>query len=162
LRLEHDGLIERTDRGFVVKKRSPEGILDIYEVRISLEAMAARFAAERATRLDLRRMEGLAKAADGVEVERAVEHNGEFHRAIWTASHNDALIELLERLNAQLTRYPATTLTYPGRWQVAIGEHRALLDAILAHDPEGASAAAVRHFEAAREIRLKLFEDGVV
>src|SRR5690606_26282547 len=42
LRLEQDGLIVRTERGPVVRSRSPEEILDIYEVRIALEATAAR------------------------------------------------------------------------------------------------------------------------
>src|ERR1700754_1808293 len=41
-RLEQDGLALRTDRGLVVRERSPEEILDIYDTRIVLEAMAAR------------------------------------------------------------------------------------------------------------------------
>ena len=40
-RLEQDRLVERTDRGLVVRRRSPEQILDIYETRIALEATAA-------------------------------------------------------------------------------------------------------------------------
>src|SRR6478736_2572916 len=40
-RLEQDGLIERTSRGTRVGERSPEQILEIYELRILLEGQAA-------------------------------------------------------------------------------------------------------------------------
>jgi hypothetical protein len=45
-RLEHDGLIERYDRSFTVRATSPEQVLDNYEIRIALEGIAARSAAE--------------------------------------------------------------------------------------------------------------------
>src|SRR5690606_35558099 len=51
-RLEQDGLLIRTSRGLVVRERSPDVILDIYETRILLEAAAARTAAARRTQLD--------------------------------------------------------------------------------------------------------------
>ena len=51
-RLEQDGLVHQGARGLVVRERSPEEILDIYETRIVLEATAARLAAERHTALD--------------------------------------------------------------------------------------------------------------
>jgi DNA-binding GntR family transcriptional regulator len=50
-RLEQDGLVERGPRGMKVRGRSPEEILEIYEVRITLEGAAARAAAERRTEL---------------------------------------------------------------------------------------------------------------
>jgi len=61
-RLEQDGLVERGARGLRVRIRGPEEILEIYEVRILLEAAAARHAAVRHTRLDLIRI-GLAMDA---------------------------------------------------------------------------------------------------
>src|SRR5690606_24154755 len=61
LRLEQDGMVERSDRGLIVRQRSPEEILDIYETRIVLEAAAAKFASERHTRLDQIRLEKLLK-----------------------------------------------------------------------------------------------------
>jgi len=52
-RLQQDGLIDRTDRGMVVKERSPEDILDIYDTRLVLEGFAGRTAADRRTAYDL-------------------------------------------------------------------------------------------------------------
>ena len=56
-RLEQDGLVERGARGMQVRGRSPEEILELYEVRITLEGAAARAAAERRTDLDLLKLE---------------------------------------------------------------------------------------------------------
>jgi len=131
---EQDGLIERTSRGTRVVERSPEQILEIYELRILLEGQAARAAAERATSLDLNRL---------------------FHEALWAASHNGTLVDVIDRLIAHL--HPQTTLRFPGRWDSILAEHGALLDAITEHRAEDAAAIATDHMTKAREIRLQLY-----
>ncbi|MHA6795583.1 GntR family transcriptional regulator [Pseudonocardia bannensis] len=160
-RLEQDGLIQRNDRGLIVRESSPEEILDIYDTRIVLESKAAAVAAERRTSIDLvamRRAEERAHRVDTDDPHALAERNREFHRTVWRASRNESLIDLLERLNLHLGRYPATTLAYPGRQDTSHVEHHDLVDAIEARDPETASAIATRHFTAARDIRLRLWE----
>lgn len=165
-RLLHDGLVERNDRGFIVRARSPEEILDIYEVRIELEALAARTAAERRTRLDVIRVERALKdwdsAGDGASAAERVRLNQRFHRAVWLASHSEPLLDLLERLSLHLTRYPATTLTAPGRYESALAEHREIMEAITSRDADAAAEAARRHFQAALQIRLTLYEQEII
>lgn len=160
-RLEQDGLVGRGDRGLVVRESSPEEILDIYETRIVLEATAARFAADRRSTHDLLLMRRiLPRMADMAAEDSAAKAmvNAEFHKLIWRASHNGALIDLLERLNMHLGRYPATTLAFPGRWESAGQEHQQLVDAIDSRDGDHAAEIAGAHFTAARDIRLKLWE----
>lgn len=159
-RLEQDGLLARTDRGLVVKERTPEEILDIYEVRVTLEGLSAGMAAERRTQLDIARIKrahDLGMAADTNNGELLAEHNREFHHAIAAASHNESLIDLLGRLDMHLLRYPATTLTYPGRWKQAIDEHEEMADAIQERNSARASQIATKHFARARDIRLELW-----
>ncbi len=161
LRLEQDGLVVRGDQGLSVRESSPEEILDIYDTRIVLEARAAAVAAERRTSHDLmamRRLTDKFSHCDAEEASALAETNREFHRSVWRASHNDSLVDLLERLNLLLGRYPATTLAFPGRWKTASVEHNKLLLAIEARDEEEAAAVATRHFSAARDIRLRLWE----
>jgi DNA-binding GntR family transcriptional regulator len=163
-RLQQDGLIVRTHRGMTVRERSPEEILDIYDTRLILEAMAGRVAADRRTAHDLRTMRLWLERGDTVPVkdkEGMVETNLAFHAAVWWASHNESLIDLLERLNLHLSRYPGTTLDSPGRWNDARREHKALVDAIEARDADGAHHIAMMHFEQARDIRLQLFDEGM-
>lgn len=160
-RLEQDGLVRRTDRGLVVRENSQEEILDIYETRIVLESTASAFAAERRSNHDLlamRRAEQRRQRAGESDPAEMAETNREFHRTIWRASHNESLVDLLERINLRLGRYPETTLSYPGRYESSAAEHRDLVDAIEARDSERAREIAAQHFTTARDIRLRLWE----
>lgn len=167
-RLEQDGLVDNSDRGLVVRKRSPEEILDIYEVRMVLEATAGRVAAERRTEHDIQLLRLLLRKLSEVsesDRDAMVEANEQFHRAIWRASHNAALVDLLERLHlhldVHLARTPGTTLSAPGRWTVAHREHKRLVDAIEKRDGETAHRIALAHFTDARDIRIRLFAEGL-
>jgi DNA-binding GntR family transcriptional regulator len=159
-RLEQDGLVERADRGLRVRSRGPEEILEIYEVRILLEAAAARHAAERGTRLDLIRIRHAMDSmpvVDPGDPDAMAAANRVFHKEVWAASRNGTLIDLLTRLNSHVARYPATTLTSPGRWAEALREHAELLRAIESHDGDAAARIAGRHMTSARDIRLRMY-----
>jgi len=161
-RLEQDGLIERGDRGMRVRSRSPEEILEIYEVRIVLETAAARSAASRRTTLDLIRLRQAHAAMVALETDDGTaraDANRHFHELVWASSHNASLVDLLARLNGHLVRYPTTTLTYAGRWQAVLAEHERLLDALEAGDADAAAAVAEAHMTAARDIRLEMYGD---
>ncbi|MEY2476366.1 MAG: hypothetical protein QOG87_1681 [Actinomycetota bacterium] len=162
-RLEQDGLVRRTDRGVAVTERTPEEILDICETRIALETAAARMAALRRTPLDRVRLERLLAALEEVsepDPQDMSNRNSEFHRGIWLATHNLALIDLLDRLNLHLLRYPVSTPTASAHWSHSVEEHRALAAAVLDGDAPRAAAAAERHFSEARDLRLSVWEAG--
>jgi DNA-binding GntR family transcriptional regulator len=161
-RLEQDGLVERGARGLRVRIRGPEEILEIYEVRILLEAAAARHAAVRHTRLDLIRI-GLAMdaaaAVDPADPDAMAAANRAFHEEVWAASHNVTLIDLLTRVNSHVARYPATTLTSPGRWAEALRQHGDLVRAIESRDGDAAARIADDHMTVARDIRLRMYAE---
>lgn len=160
-RLEIENLVERVPRGMRVRTSSPEEILDIYEVRITLEGAAAKAAAERATDFDRTQLRSAHRAMidvkDNAEAKAAA--NRRFHEAIWTASHNPSLVDLLHRLNVHLIRYPSTTLTYGDRWEAVLREHEELLGAIEARDGEAARRIAEHHMFGAREVRLRMYAE---
>jgi DNA-binding GntR family transcriptional regulator len=161
-RLEQDGLVERGSRGMQVCRRSPEEILEIYEVRIILEAAAARAAAERGTTLDLMRLEQLHAAmvaAEPNDGDTLATTNRKFHEIIWSMSHNKTLVDLLTRLHAHLIRYRETTLTYPDRWQTVLKEHEELIEAIKNKDGDRAADIATSHMAGARNTRLLMYAD---
>lgn len=159
-RLEQDGLIERSGRGMRIKERSPEEILEIYEVRITLEAAAARAAASRRTALDMSRLDAIHKEMQGLsgaDPAELVEWNNRFHGTLWKASHNATLEDVITRLITHLVRYPQTTLTFPGRWDRVLAEHTALIEAIRDQDPDRAAAVAADHMTTARDTRLSMY-----
>lgn len=162
LRLEQDGLVERVDRGLLVRERTPAEILDVYETRIVLEATAAGVAAERRSTFDLmtlKKANDRFASYDGSDELVMVDLNRQFHQALWSATHNQSLIDLLTRLDLHLARYPATTLSKSGRWEEAAAEHQAIVDAVLARDRPTAEQLGRQHFTRARDIRLAAWLD---
>lgn len=161
-RLEQDGLVERAARGMRVRERSPNEILEIYEVRILLETAAARAAATRRTPLDVARLEQLhdnmVKTEPG-DAQTMEAINRRFHEMLWATSHNSTLIDVLTRLNSYLLRYRGTTLTHGDRWKTALEEHAALLEAIREGDADRAAQIAEEHMTAARNVRLLMYAE---
>ncbi len=160
-RLEQDALLTRDKGRLVVRKRTPDEILDIYETRALLEETVARFAAERRTSQDIRLLQRSVDRWGLVNVENQsdmLEVNKEFHMAMWRAGHNESLVDLLSRLDLHLAHFPGTTLSSEGRWEEAGKEHAALLRAIELRDANSASEIAREHFLHARDIRLRLWD----
>ena len=159
-RLEQDGLVERHGRGVRVRVRSPEEILEIYEVRVALEAAAARGAALRRTDLDLSRLRAIHTemlALSESQQDERVTWNTRFHEALRRASHNATLEEFMVRLVSQVSRYPQTTLSYPGRWDLILREHEEMISAIADRDADRAGSIAAEHMTTARDTRLRMF-----
>jgi DNA-binding GntR family transcriptional regulator len=160
-RLEQDTLVERVHRGLQVRGRSPAEILETYEVRIVLEGTAARAAAQRHTEIDrirLQRFVALMREKQSDPPQELAAINRDFHKAIWQASHNQTLIDVLERLHVHLFRYPTTTYAAPGRPASSLEEHTALVEAIIASDTDLAETLATNHMTVARNIRLQMWE----
>src|SRR5215813_8225652 len=82
-RLEQDGLAERADRSLRVRSASPEEILEIYDVRIALEGVAARSAAEHGTELDLLRLKTAQQAMREADPGALALANRHFHEVLW-------------------------------------------------------------------------------
>lgn len=162
--LEQDGVLERVNRGMRVRETNSEEVLEIYGVRAILEGAAAREAASKRTDYDLATLDRIfgtmveAKTATPQEMAAV---NRSFHRAIWQASGNRTLTDLLERLGVHLRRYPATTYQRAGRWEEALEEHKQLLEAIRGMAPDTAGDVAERHMRAARDVRIDMIRSGV-
>ncbi|WP_218123568.1 GntR family transcriptional regulator [Quadrisphaera sp. DSM 44207] len=161
-RLQHDRLLVPGVRGLAVRTIEPEEVVQVYDVRILLEAEAARSAARARTAVDLAVLEGLLardRALVAPDDETRAATNLEFHAAVWQAGHNAVLQDLLQRLTAHLVRAPRSTLSRDERWREALEEHAALVDAVAAGDAERAAAVAAAHMRTAREIRLALLRE---
>ncbi len=159
-RLEQDTLVERVHRGLQVRARSPAEILEIYEVRIVLEGTAARAASQRFTEIDRIRLRQLAASLaqrQSAPSQELAALNLQFHKAIWQASHNQTLIDVLERLHVHLYRYPDTTYALPGRAQSSLEEHEELMDAIFSGAGDRAATIASQHMTIARDLRLDMW-----
>lgn len=163
-RLQHDRLLVPGARGLQVREVDPQEVVQIYDMRILLEAEAARQAARAHTAADLMVLEGLI-ARDRALVDPPdqlrARTNTEFHEAVWDATHNRVLQDLLHRLTVHLVRTPHSTLSAPGRWEQALDEHEQLVRAVAEGDGDTAARLAGEHMGRAREIRLSLLRTAV-
>ncbi|GGM26845.1 GntR family transcriptional regulator [Dactylosporangium sucinum] len=152
--LERDGLLERDRRGYRVRTRSPEELLEIYEARIALESTCAAAAAGRRSAFDLARLRHLTgEAAAAGDPVRLRELHAAWHKALRAAAGNATIIDLLERLDTLLAVYDADEPTLTDR-ETAAAEHGRIVDAIEAGDAEEARRALVAHLDRSREARL--------
>lgn len=161
--LAWEGLLERTDRGMRVRTLDPEEILELYDVRIALERVAASGAALRRSELDLARLRRAAdemKALEEDAVDRRPALAHALHFALWTASHNQTLIEALERIQVRVRGLASTTLHYPDRWRTVVRECDELVEAVAAREPERASEIVATHLTRARDLRVQIYSSG--
>jgi DNA-binding GntR family transcriptional regulator len=152
LRLSGEGLVEifpqsGTFIGRIPIAALPEAIL----VRQALEDLTVRRAAEKA---DAERIAALnAMIARQQQAERRADHDAfhatdeAFHAAIAEIAGHPGIWRLVEQVKVQVDRYRRLTLPVPGRMGLVVAEHKAIVDAIAAHDPAHASAAMAAHLD---------------
>ncbi len=140
-------------------QRHESAELDVLELRHGLELISAYFAALRATDEDRQRLQEafarLSEAPAETDTLTEASHDTEFHLAIAEASHNVALVHVMHGLHNLLR----TTMQHawdvmrrePGNVELIESQHRALLDAVMARDPERARDAAHLHLNFVRE-----------
>ena len=132
-------------------------VLDLLEVRESLEGQAAELAVKRATPAGLVSIERAAldvekRIQEGTNYYRA---NVEFHMAIARASHNGVLAESLQYLMREVRTFRERVMREVREVPLRdVTEHRAILKAIQARKPAGARRAMVKHIRSfARLVR---------
>ncbi|HEY1420900.1 MAG TPA: GntR family transcriptional regulator [Candidatus Dormibacteraeota bacterium] len=162
-RLARENLVRSVPhRGTFVADVNITDLARITEVRVVLEAHAARLAAEKLAAADRASAEQLLDVLEhgGVTDQRQLmELDQQVHRLVYTAARNSFLEATLERyLNLSL-RLWFLVLDSGVRLREAVDEHVQLLKAVLAGDAPAAEEIMRRHvigFE--REIRKELVE----
>jgi DNA-binding GntR family transcriptional regulator len=157
LTLASEGLVERLpNRGARVRAISVEEAIEIVEVRVGLESLCARKAAERVDAdaiewlRDLRdRIGSAVSSGDLVEYSRL---NQEMDRRLRELSGHATATQLLERLRAQSARHQFRLAFAPGRAARSAPEHIAIIDAVIAGDADAAEAATRTHLAGIVEV----------
>jgi DNA-binding GntR family transcriptional regulator len=144
--LRQEGLIsDRGARGAEVSSLSPKDVEDLFDVRQSLEVLACRLAAKRATEDDLAYLLGLLDNAEAFlakgSVMEAHRSNSEFHDAITRIADNNFLKSALEPLQGRMHWLFRHVSDLPE----LIREHRELYAAIASGDPDRAAAQSASH-----------------
>ncbi|MEM9783535.1 MAG: GntR family transcriptional regulator [Pseudomonadota bacterium] len=157
-RLEAEGVIEHRPRiGAVVRTLSHAEIVELYEMRRVLERTAAEFAAQHATPAEIAEIAELndAMLAARDTPAEASRLNALLHRAVFSAGRNRFLMEAARGMANALMLLGPTTLDDGIRVGEVHGQHRAIIDALSAHDADAAGQAALRHIDTSLRHRLR-------
>lgn len=159
MRLETDGFVVSEPRvGMVVAGNTARSMAEIYEVMEVLEGFSGRLAARFAGASDVAAMKTLLREAEpptrAVDIPALRLLNYRFHRLIHTATRNDQLARELSRLLNLVSLSPTTVYAEPGRAELAMAEHLAILEAIIDRDEDLAAHLSTEHKRRDKEARL--------
>ena len=113
---------------------------EIFEVRGMIEPQAARLAAERAGKADLREMADAFADMEAAEApgQQAINADLRFHRAILAGARNELLLQMATVIGVGLqVSYRMSSETFT----LFLPRHRTVLDAIVARQPDAAQSA---------------------
>ncbi|MED5441373.1 MAG: GntR family transcriptional regulator, partial [Pseudomonadota bacterium] len=143
-KLEARNLVVRVPHaGARVVSLSLEELRDIYEVRLELESMACRLAAERMSDAEISALEKLLEEhARSIEADQGLSYyqksgNLDFHYRIIEGSKNSRLHQMLcGDLYHIIRMYRYRTSTSSERPLQALKEHQRIVEAIKSRDPQ--------------------------
>jgi len=164
--LEVEGLVEvRIGSGVYVRKLpngnardsadALAGPFELLRARYVIESECAALAAKSVKRAQVRALEA---TLDEMHAEldsgrSPLPADRQFHLSIAEATGNGALVHVIRLLwderSGELYRKLEDHYDSPQLWRGAVGEHRAVLKAVAAHDPDAARAAMQRHLDQA-------------
>lgn len=163
-RLDREGLIKlRPNKGAVVVGISERDLIDIYKIRMRLEGLAARIAAENADETLIRQL------SDNIEltefymskgnIEKLKDLDSDFHDIIYGYCQSRILGKTLSELHRYIVCYRKLSLSVKGRLERSLAEHREIVEAIKKGDAEGADSLMSAHVELALSNLLTIIQN---
>ena len=158
-RLEQERIIEPTSKGMKVIGISRADIADICEIRLRLEGLAARWAAERADAEGIRSLRETLDLQEFYTIKQDPESiknaDSRFHQTIYALCGSHSMQDTLEPLHRKLLKYRRVSVSAQSRAQKSLEEHEAIYAAIAAHDGEQAEKLTIEHVKNARDSILQ-------
>jgi DNA-binding GntR family transcriptional regulator len=163
--LAHENLVVITPRhGLYVSDVNIPDLDQLSEMRLNLEGLGARLAAERATPDDLVVMEALRQELASTPPEdsrRLFDVDHKFHQAIARAAHNKYLADALERVFGPSQRLWHLAMPHLGFLPPSVEEHVDMVEAIQAGDGARAEEIMRQHVaEFYAQVRMVLRAEG--
>ena len=165
-RLTGDGLVEAEPQyGFRVMPLSVDDLKHLTEARCAIETLVLREAVEHggvawesevlAAHHRLERTPQLAAADSERLSDDWVVAHAEYHRALLSGCPNPRLLAVAGSLRASAELYRRWSVPLAHTHRDISGEHRAMLDAVLAHDADAAAATLAAHIRRTADVLLE-------
>ena len=139
---------------------STHDLNELFDAREVLEVPASNWAAEKATKEDIRILRTTLNQIDTICAKEPIDYDqlqvldAKFHLTIVGIVGNRFLNQTLNVLQDVMKMSMETTLRLPGRSEVSKKEHNLILDAIEAGDGDLVSKLTLQHISGARAVAL--------
>ena len=144
--------------GVSVSKLSVKDLMDVLEIRASLEGLGASLAAERRTEEDIKNLEEIEEEFEQAvitqDIDMLLKKDIEFHECIFKAANNKKLEKMINSLWEQVQRFRITYVSDSNASLSLIDEHRIILNAIKEGNVADGKKAAIEHIEKAEQFML--------
>lgn len=155
--LRSEGLVDHeANRGATVRRISVTEAIQITEARAALESLIAAQAARNATSDDHAELTGIIsrmRETVGQEQSRGYSDlNAELHRRLREMSGHDIAAHLVANLRDRAAHHQYRLALMPGRANESLGQHAAIVDAVVAGDEDGAAKAMRQHLQSVIEV----------
>ena len=159
-KLELEGLVEMLPRkGAHVADLSVKDILDVLEVRATLDGLASSLSASRITDEEIKELRHhLSQFINYVEkdnLQGSIKKDVEFHDIIYCSSRNDKLIQISNNLREQVQRFRVIYIKDYSSSKELVREHTEICDAIARRDPVAAMDLAQKHIKNQEETIIR-------
>ena len=148
-RLEQEHIIEITARGIVILGVTEQDLEDIFAVRMQIEGMASYHAAKRITDEELAELRETLELQEFYvgkkDPDRIKTMDSRFHQLIYRFCGSTVLFDTLMPLHKKVQKYRRASVENNNRAQQSAKEHRAIYEAIAAHDADLASKYTTEH-----------------
>lgn len=153
-RLSHEHLVKEIGKGIEILGIVNDDLIDIMEIRLRIEGLAAARCAQNITE------SGLEKLKEAIELqefylsksnsEKIKAMDSEFHSIIYEFSGSNILLDSLSPLHSKVRRYRKAAIESGERAEKSVYEHKLIYDAIAHHDPKTAEERMTEHVRNAK------------
>ena len=161
-RLEQEHIVETTQKGVLVLGVTQQDLKDIFEIRLRIEGIASRMAAE------VIQDDQLAELRETLELQefyvprhdadRIKFYDSRFHQLIYRFSGSSVFYDTLLHLHKKVQKYRKASVENQSRAEQSAREHRLIFEAIAAHNADLADKTTTEHI---RNAAKHILERGV-
>lgn len=157
--LEMDGLVEFVPKvGAVVKRITAKDVIEIYEIRKSLEVLAAVNAMNNITEKEIKDINTLLdvteKKNNEGKVKEVIKLFGEFNFKLYKASRMNRLANMISKLNEYTQKFRNISISENCRREKALVEHKQIFKAIVKNDKEKIGPMIKNHLDISLKVVL--------
>lgn len=147
--LESEGLVSLTPyKSAIPIKLSKKEVLQIYDIRSTLEKLAIKLAIENISNSQTDTLLSILEKMNNAKDSKLYQElNNEFHDSIYNFSNNPVLIDIINKLRNQVQKYLKLYLSEQCNITTANIEHQEIMNAILKRDSIMAQNAIQSHLE---------------